>query len=62
MPWQEAIRAWCEDGKSFRIEMGGKVVFEQSSIFRMGLSGSSKIPELGIDKDWFEEGKWYIED
>lgn len=59
--WQEAIRAWHEDGKGFRVEIDGEIVFEQASVLRLGLTGSDDLRKLGFIPSWFKHGKWYIE-
>jgi hypothetical protein len=54
--WQEAIQAWL-DGKDIRIELRGKT-YIQHYVCRFGLAENSFN---GFGKNFFTEGKWYIE-
>ena len=57
--WQEAIEAWINDNKSFKIVMPDGGELYQSNEKRLGLFG---VKRDGFFIDHFSKGKWYIED
>lgn len=62
VPWQEAIRAWCEERKGFRVDVYGETVFQQQPLHRLGLTFDDNISNHGFEPSYFKYGKWYIED
>jgi len=66
VPWQEAIQAWI-NGKNIKVEWidfeNNYKEFIQMHGLRFGLLPYLKVvPEHGIDRKAFKDGRWYILD